>query len=395
MPATRSTQALVEPAILNWARSSAGLSIEEAAHSLQTKPEKVVAWEGGEASPSMSQLRKMAAAYRRLLSDFYLPAPPAEEPLPHDFRRLPGDGTFHYSRALRYHLRQAVQRRLLALDLAAELEVELPDLSLRVSKGGDPEQIGDQVRTLLGVSLALQRTWREPRKSYNAWRAAIEGTGVLVFQLTGVSPKEILGFSVPERPCPLIAINRKLAPNGRTFTLLHEFVHVLLNQGSICDIEEDVLRPPEEQGTEVFCNAVAAAALVPRDALVAENLVAAYPASPREWNDEELSSLAHTFGVSIHVILRRLLTTGRTTPAFYAERLTQWRVFEQRPASDSNDEYRRNMPQEVVSDLGRPFTRLVLDSYLNSRMSLSDVARYLGLRAQQVQKVRELVLRGG
>jgi hypothetical protein len=53
------------------------------------------------------------------------------------------------------------------------------------------------------------------------------------------------------------------------------------------------------------------------------------------------------------------------------------------------------MPQEVVSDLGRPFTRLVLDSYLNSRMSLSDVARYLGLRAQQVQKVRELVLRGG
>ena len=58
--APRSTEALVEPAILNWARSSAGLSIEEAAHSLQTKPEKITAWEGGEASPSMSQLRKMA-----------------------------------------------------------------------------------------------------------------------------------------------------------------------------------------------------------------------------------------------------------------------------------------------------------------------------------------------
>jgi hypothetical protein len=36
----RSTQAEVEPAILTWARSSAGLSIEEAAHSLQTNPEK-------------------------------------------------------------------------------------------------------------------------------------------------------------------------------------------------------------------------------------------------------------------------------------------------------------------------------------------------------------------
>lgn len=394
MAPSRSTEALVEPAILNWARSSAGLSIEEAAHSLQTKPEKVAAWEGGEATPSMSQLRKMATTYRRLLSDFYLPAPPAEKPLPHDFRRLPGDGTFRYSRALRYHLRQAVQRRLLALDLAAELEVEIPVPSLRLRKGRNPEQIGDEIRKLLGVSLSLQRTWREPRKSYNAWRAAIEGAGVLVFQLTGVSPQEILGFSIPERPCPVIAINRKLSPNGRTFTLLHEFVHVLLSEGSICDIEEDLLRPPQEQDAEVFCNAVAAAALVPRDALLNEGLVAAYPPRPREWSDEELSSLSHAFGVSIHVILRRLLTTGRTTAAFYAARQAQWRVFEQRPGPDSDDEYRRNMPQEVISDLGRPFTRLVLDSHSNSRMSLSDVARYLGLRAQQVEKVRELVLRG-
>jgi transcriptional regulator with XRE-family HTH domain len=72
----RSIEALVEPAILAWARASAGFSIEEAAHSLQIKPEKVTAWEGGQESPSMSQLRRMATAYRRLLSDFYLPEPP-------------------------------------------------------------------------------------------------------------------------------------------------------------------------------------------------------------------------------------------------------------------------------------------------------------------------------
>ena len=97
--ASRSTEAVVEPAILSWARSTAGLSIEEAAHSLQTKPEKVLAWEKGEASPSMSQLRKMTTTYKRLLSDFYLPAPPEEEPLPHDFRRLPGEVALRYSPA--------------------------------------------------------------------------------------------------------------------------------------------------------------------------------------------------------------------------------------------------------------------------------------------------------
>jgi len=52
----RSTEALVEPGILKWARSTAGLSVEEAASSLQTKPDKVAAWEGSAESPTMSQL---------------------------------------------------------------------------------------------------------------------------------------------------------------------------------------------------------------------------------------------------------------------------------------------------------------------------------------------------
>jgi DNA-binding transcriptional regulator YiaG len=76
----RSTEAIVEPSILTWARSTAGLSIEEAATSLQIKSEKVQAWENGEESPSMAQLRKMASTYKRMLSDFYLPAVPMEEP---------------------------------------------------------------------------------------------------------------------------------------------------------------------------------------------------------------------------------------------------------------------------------------------------------------------------
>ena len=79
-----STKAEVEPAILTWARSNAGLSIEEAAHSLQTKPER---GEEGDERPSMAQLRRMAVAYKRLLSDFYLPVPPRDDPITHDFRR--------------------------------------------------------------------------------------------------------------------------------------------------------------------------------------------------------------------------------------------------------------------------------------------------------------------
>jgi hypothetical protein len=102
------------------------------------------------------------------------------------------------------------------------------------------------------------------------------------------------------------------------------------------------------------------------------------------------------FGASNEVVLRRLLTFGRTSQAFYAARRVFWgSLLEARPTPTETDtEYKRNMPQEVISDLGRPFTRLVVDSYLNSYTSLADVARYLGLRAQQVAKVRELLTRG-
>lgn len=391
----RSTEAVVEPAVLAWARSSAGLSIEEAAHSLQTKPEKVLAWEEGEERPSMAQLRRMAAVYKRLLSDFYLPKAPEPDPLPHDFRRLPGEVAFHYSRALRYQLRLARLRRELALDLAAELETEVPALTARLDLNDDPERAGADLRKLLGVTLEMQRTWRDPRASYNAWRAHIEGAGILVFQATGVTPGEVLGFSLTDRPLPVIGVNRKLAPNGRTFTLLHECVHVLLERSSICDIEEGVLRTPEEQRPEVFCNAVAAAALVPRDALLAQGLVAERPARPRDWSEDELGSIARVFGVSHEVVLRRLLTAGRTTQAFYATRRAFWGSLLDVPTKpvEPDTDYKRNMPQEVISDLGRPFTRLVVESYLNSYTSLSDVSRHLGLRADKVAKVRELLAR--
>jgi Zn-dependent peptidase ImmA (M78 family) len=343
----------------------------------------------------MVQLRKMAAAYKRLLSDFYLPAPPRDDPIPHDFRRLPGEVAFRYSRALRYQLRLARQRRELALDLAAELETEVPPVTARLHLNDDPERAGAKIRTLLGVTPDLQRTWRDPRASYNAWREHIERAGILVFQVVGVTPGEVLSFSLSDRPLPVIGVNRKLHPNGRTFTLLHECVHVLLERSSICDIEERVPRPPEEQRPEVFCNAVAAAALVPLDALLVQNLVAAGPARPREWSDDELGSLSRVFGVSNEVILRRLLTARRTTQRFYATRRASWGSMLEAPArpSDPDADYKRNMPQEVISDLGRPFTRLVAESYLNSYTSLSDVSRHLGLRADKVAKVRELLAR--
>ena len=65
---------------------------------------------------------------------------------------------------------------------------------------------------------------------------------MLVFQLQGISTDEMRGVSIAENILPVVAVNVKDKPNGRTFTLLHEFTHLLLRQSGICDLDESSLR---------------------------------------------------------------------------------------------------------------------------------------------------------
>ena len=392
---TRSVESIVAPDILEWARTTSGMSIDEAAAKIPTKPENLAAWENGKANPSMSQLRKMVVIYKRPISDFYLPKAPDEKPLPHDFRRLPGEIAFRYSRELRYQLRAATERRQLALDLAKELDQQIRPFVAKVVYPSDPEVAGKYIRDLLAISFNLQSTWKDPRVGYNSWRAAIERIGVLVFQVTGISTREMLGFSLVENLLPVIAVNRKLLPNGRTFTLVHELAHLLIGKSSICDIEEGEQRPPQEQAVEVFCNAVAAATLVPRDQLINDPLIVGRPKASLDWSNDEIAVLAKRFCVSQEVIFRRLVTFGLASAKDYANRRRIWgTIFDDVAPVDPEAEIRRNMPQEVISNFGKPFTQLVYSSYENSYTSLSDVSKFLGLRPEKVSKLQDLLARG-
>ena len=85
----------VNPAIMIWARETAGLTQEEAARQLgfQNTPrssavEKLARIEQGLKEPSRPQLVKMAGQYRRPLLTFYLSKPPQMGKRGVDFRTL-------------------------------------------------------------------------------------------------------------------------------------------------------------------------------------------------------------------------------------------------------------------------------------------------------------------
>jgi Zn-dependent peptidase ImmA (M78 family)/DNA-binding XRE family transcriptional regulator len=388
--ATR-VKAIIAPALITWARETAGFSIAEAAERLNIDEVQLAAWEkeGDASSPSIPQLRKLAALFKRPLAVFYLPEPPRKFEVMRDLRRLPGAGPRQFTPALQLEIRAASERRELALDLAGDLDEELPKFTLKAEIKEDPEVVGKRIRDALGVTDELQNHWRDAdgRTGFNAWRSRIEETGTFVFQTTAIASEEASGFAIFADTSPVISVNRKDALTRRTFSLLHEFAHLMIHVSGVSDLETDAKRPPEDQRIEVFCNQVAAAALMPKESVLAQPGVAEQGLKSEGWSDAQISDLARHFNVSREAILRRLLTFDRTTNAFYTRKRAQYMAEYQAQRArqrEQTKDIKRNMPTETVSHFGKPLVRMLLNNYRQDRMTLSAISGYLGLKVKHI-----------
>ena len=388
-------KALVEPAMLVWARKTASLTQEEAALALEVPLDRLQAWEkeGNDETPTVNQLKRMAERYKRPLSVFYLPAPPNDfQPL-RDFRRLPGTVDHRFSAQLAYEVRAAYERRQIAIEVTQTLDQEPVLFGITARQTDDPEQVGRRIRERLGVSVEQQGRWRDPNNAFRGWREAIEQAGVLVFVLSGAHHKieleEMRGFAIAEQPLPAIVINGRDRSPGRTFTLLHELAHVVLGQSAIeNELEPGDAIPAPERRIETFCNSVAAAVLMPAAALLDHPMVVAKYRANAAWSDEEIAAVARRFGVSRLALLVRLATLGRLTQAYVQAKR---REYDRQREEDASDEKQAGgfapYQYQVLGHLGRGFTRLVLQGYNNNRLTLSVTSGYLGVQAKWVPTI--------
>ena len=123
---------------------------------------------------------------------------------------------------------------------------------------------------------------------------------------------------------------------------------------------------------------------MPKEWLLSE--IAMLPAKSGVWDDDQLSTLALRFGVSREALLRRLLTLGKTTQAFYDSKRTAFL----KEYADLNDKKSRGGPEyhiQVLSQLGRAFTRLVFQGYHERRLTLRDVANYFNMQVKSIPEM--------
>ncbi|TPL55513.1 ImmA/IrrE family metallo-endopeptidase [Mesorhizobium sp. B2-4-2] len=379
---TKSTLAYINPAILRWARDQARLSPEAAAEGIGISADKLQACEAGDKQLTFPQFLAAANFYKRAPAIFYLNEPPAGFQPIQDFRRLRETPEDAFKSGLEWAIRQARERRELALELRKDLGEPVRTFELRASVKDQIETVGAAIRTYLGVTQADQQTWRA--KAFDNWRTAIEAKDVLVFMVPRLALTEMRGVAIAETKLPIILINSKDRTNGRTFTLLHEFCHLVVRASGISGL--DFVAPePASAVVEQFCNAVAGAALAPSDWLLSEHLVRA-KGQVKTWHDDELAALAGRFGVSREVILRRLLTLGRTTQAFYESRRASFQAeYDALGEKKSSGGPERHLV--VLSQLGRGFTRLVFQGYYDRQLTLRDVASHLNMQVTAVPNI--------
>ena len=379
----RRYKAIINPELLVWARSSAGMDPEEAVRRLRKKRIKLdvsrlKSWETGAQAPTVAQLLKIAKVYRQSFAAFYLASPPAVfTPPTRDYRRPFGKEPRVISPELAFEMRLSMERREICLELLSRDGESPPFFDLTASVTEDPEQLGSRLRSFLGIEWERQQRWRDSRIALNAWRDQLEAKGVLVFQGTEVEPSDMRGFSIAQFPLPIIVVNRKDAYAGRVFSMIHELAHIVLQKSGLCDLDET-------SRIEVFCNRVAGSALVPRKLLLNEPLVKR-TAGPY-WDDGVLESLARMYSVSREVILRRLLTFGLTDSNFYETKREQYlREYGKRRESTSRGFL--DPVTDVKSAAGKRFIGLVLDALESGHIMAGDACEFLGVRSRHFDRL--------
>lgn len=376
----------IQPTVLKWAREQSGRSAEEVAHAFKKDEALVLAWENGQAAPSFSQLEKLAyTIYKRPLAIFFLPAPPAEANIKQEFRTLPDFELDQLSADTRYKIRLAHAFQLSLYELndgsnPAPKKI-FRDISLTVS--ADIRKAAQKIREYLGITLGLQASWRSCEEALKNWRRAIEEAGIFVFKNT-LKQKMISGFCLFDNEFPIIYLNNSTAKSRQIFSLFHELVHLLIKVNSITKVDQSYIDelPPREQRIERFCNAVAAEILVPSEDFDSQT------AHLKLINEAVIEKLADRYWVSRETILRCFLERGFIDQNYYEQKIQQWRNESEGKGTGGNYYLTQN------AYLSERYMALVFSKHYQGKLSVEQVADYLGVKTNNVATLEALVLDG-
>ncbi len=370
----------VSSSVITWARTRAGLGLEEAAE----KFAKIAAWEAGEAMPTYPQLEAMAEEFRIPVAVFFFPEPPNVPPIRESFRTLPDTEYEQLPRRIRYLLRKAKAFQIGLAELtqgrnpAERLIIRDLEFSARMSV----ETMAARVRNYLGVSLDQQSAWSDDEEALKEWRQVLHGAGIFVFK-DAFREVGYSGFSLYDDVFPIIYVNNSAAKTRQIFTLFHELGHLLFHTSGIDPLNDRYVEhlPNRQKQIEVLCNRFAAEFLVPEAAFEAAF-------AGRNASEPTAEQLAQQFHVSREFVFRKFLDRELIDQGDYARAAKRWA--EQKQASSGGNPY-----WSKLAYLGRDYVALAFSQYHQNRIDEAQLGEYLDTKPKNIGTLEEYFVRGG
>lgn len=372
------TKAKINSAMMKWAREYAGFTHGYEERLPKDIKSKYEAWEKGENSPTWNQLREVSKKYHIPTAFFFMDCPPNFDNLPNmiNYRKLVADSIYETnSPNLINNIRKSETRREIYLDLLNELNEDI--LLFKVPKlEHDTKIFSNYIREILGISLSTQKSWYKEVNHYNflnKWKEVLnEKLGVLIFETEGVLLEEMRALCIFHEKIPIILLNGKDSVNGRIFSLFHELTHLLLGESAICGDDENTKE-------EIFCNAVAGEFLVPEHDL---NISINGVTDLLSYNS--LKKLYNSYGVSEHVILRRLLDANKISRRDYISYINSYEESFSK-SSGSGGNYLNNM----IKYNGKAYYSVILDAYEVGIINSLEFSKFTDLGKKQIPKLQE------
>jgi len=369
----------INAAIVTWARTRAGLTLEEAAE----KFARIAAWEAGTALPTYPQLERLADEFKLPVAAFFFPAPPDLPPIRESFRTLPDAEFDQIPRQVRFLLRKAkaLQLNLTELTQGRNPAARLITHDLKFPEDVPIARMAEQVRDYLGTSLEQQYRWADEDTALKAWRQALQDVGVFVFK-DAFRADGYSGFSLYDDVFPIIYVNNSSTKTRQIFTLFHELGHLLFHTSGIDPLQDRYIeRLPEHQSRiEILCNRFAAEFLVPTAAFNGAM-------ATRDHSEFAATQVAQRFRVSREVIYRRFLDRGWIDEPEYSRAVREWAA--QRTAGGGGNWYRTQ-----ITYLGRDYIALAFRQYYQNRIDDTQLAEYLDTKPRNVGTLEEYFSQG-
>jgi len=288
--------------ILNWAIQQSDIPKDN----LIDKYPIIEKWINGDKKPTFKQLLKFSDWLKIPFGLLFLQEVPKDNEMNAEFRTINQKLHSSFSKNLRDTLLEMERRQLWMSEYSIRNQLDTINWDINIDYKDDPQIVAAKLRSFFDLDDFWQSKIKTQYEHFKFLRDIIEAEGVLVM-MNGIvgnnthrklDIEEFRAFALSDRYAPLIFINRNDTVSGMIFSIVHEMIHLIIE-----DDQDDVLIESDIVEKERLINAFTAEFLVPSNIIkdefnITENIF------------YEVDRLCRLFNVSSSVIGIKLYKLG-------------------------------------------------------------------------------------